>query len=358
MAFAGGATLPIGAAILSLVGSAWLRRTDAVRRLASFEAVLLGIILLAGGLGLAFPDVVPAEPSPRSAPALMLLAVSILLFGSLFARVWRTFVLTRRGSDLWTVVGVGWLATALVASLVSGAWSLPWWFGHLLETAGMTAIAVPVARDLRFAAPSRALVGDLDATELVASEEALLGPQVRALMVRLAEKDTSTEEHTRRVAMLAVRLGTSMGLSAARLRRLAIGGLLHDIGKLQVPDEILRKPGKLTDEEFDVIRSHPVWGDELAESLGFTAEVRRLIRSHHERLDGKGYPDGIAGEAIALDTRILTVCDVYDALTSPRVYRDAPFTHDAALELMRGETGDALCAECLAALEPLVAPAA
>lgn len=194
----------------------------------------------------------------------------------------------------------------------------------------MLAVGLPVALDLRRCAQSRPLAGDLAAAELVAEEEELLGPQVRALMLRLAEKDSSTEEHTRRVAQLAVRVGEALGLSASRLRSLAIGGLLHDIGKLQVPDAVLKKPARLTDEEFDVIRCHPQWGDELACALGFSPAVRQLIRSHHERLDGNGYPDRLASAQIDLETRILTVCDVYDALVSQRVYRDA-FGHARAM---------------------------
>jgi putative nucleotidyltransferase with HDIG domain len=348
LAFAGGATLPVGAAVLCLVGSRRLRRPGVIRRLLVLDGLLLAGILGLGALGLADPGFFPAQPAPRSAPALVLLAVSVALFAVLGRRVWRTYVLTRRPADLSTVVGVGWLATALVASLLSGAWSIPWWLGHALETSGMLAIAVPVALDLRHRAPSRALAGDLGATELVAEEEALLGPQVRALMVRLAEKDVSTEEHTRRVARLAVEIGEQLGLSAVHLRRLAIGGLLHDIGKLQVPDEILGKPDALTEEEFAVIRLHPGWGDELAASLGFDELVRRLVRSHHERLDGNGYPDRLPAAKIGTETRILMVSDVYDALVSSRVYRSA-FPREEALGIIRADAAafDPRCVEAL-----------
>src|SRR5581483_10485409 len=128
---------------------------------------------------------------------------------------------------------------------------------------------------------------------------------------------------TRRVALRAVQVGEELGLSAGRLRSLAIGGLLHDIGKLSVPERILKKPSGLTDEEYAVIKKHPEWGDRLLRELGgFGDQVRRLVRSHHERLDGSGYPDGLAEPELDMDTRIMAVCDVYDALVSPRVYRD------------------------------------
>jgi putative nucleotidyltransferase with HDIG domain len=174
--------------------------------------------------------------------------------------------------------------------------------------------------------------------------------RVRALMVRLAEKDTSTEEHTRRVAGLAVAIGEQLDLSPSRLRSLAIGGLLHDIGKLRVPDAVLRKPGRLDEDEFAAVRRHPAWGDDLAGALGFPPAVRRLIRSHHERLDGAGYPDGTTD--LDLDVRILTVCDVFDALVSERVYRAAMPTDEALaiLEAERGTAFDPVCVEALRGL--------
>jgi putative nucleotidyltransferase with HDIG domain len=308
-------------------------------------------ILLLGAIGLADPALVPAQPEARSGPAIATLLVSLGLFALLARRAWRTFSLTRRGADLSVCIGVGWLALALAAEMCWPAWSFAWWGGHGLETIGMLAIGVPVALDLRRDAPSNPLTGDLAAAQLVAAEEALLGPQVRRLMVRLAEKDVSTEQHTRRVALLAVQLGERLGVPAGRLRALAIGALLHDIGKLSVPDAVLRKPGRLDDEEFAVIRKHPVWGDELAKQLGFPAPVRRLVRSHHERLDGRGYPDG--NTTLDLDVRILTVCDVYDALVSDRVYRDA-MAEQEAFAILDAERGSAFDPACVDALRELL----
>jgi HD-GYP domain-containing protein (c-di-GMP phosphodiesterase class II) len=135
------------------------------------------------------------------------------------------------------------------------------------------------------------------------------------------------------------------------LRALAIGGLLHDIGKLSVPNRILQKPGALEEDEFAVIKRHPEWGIKLLRELGgFNVSAQELVHSHHERLDGKGYPRGLDANSISLDTRILTVCDVYDALVSPRVYR-AAWSHEAALGLLRDETGSAFDKRCVAALE-------
>ena len=140
-----------------------------------------------------------------------------------------------------------------------------------------------------------------------------------------------------------------------RLPSLAIGGLLHDIGKLSIPERILQKPAALDDEEFAVIKRHPEWGLKLLRELGgFASSVHELVHDHHERLDGKGYPRGLDGESIDLETRILTVCDVYDALVSNRVYRSA-WPQDRALALLREESGTAFDDTCVAALESVVA---
>ncbi len=175
-----------------------------------------------------------------------------------------------------------------------------------------------------------------------------------ALVVRLGQKDAATEGHTRRVAMLAVQVGESLGLPRRRLRVLALGGLLHDMGKLAVPSAVLAKPGPLDDAELAEIRKHPEAGERLLRELGgFPPAVRRLVLDHHERLDGSGYPRGLSGDELDVGTRVLAVCDVYDALVSDRVYRSA-WTPERALALLRDP--EQFDQSCVAALERLLPP--
>jgi HD-GYP domain-containing protein (c-di-GMP phosphodiesterase class II) len=283
----------------------------------------------------------------------MLVAVGLVVFGTVAVRAVRTFSLTRRRADLVVAVGITWLGAALIPALLFPVGTWGWWLGHALEFAGVLLAGAPVALDVHRGRPSHPLVGDLPAAQLVAAEEAFLGARVHALLARLERKDRSTEAHTRRVSLIAVAIGEDLGLAPGRLRDLALGGLLHDIGKLSVPDAILTKPAQLTDEEFAVIRRHPVWGDELLVELGYRGRLRRMVRGHHERLDGSGYPDGIAGDAIDLETRILAVADVWDALVSARVYRPA-WDHARALALLADEAGTAFDARCVEALERIV----
>ncbi len=164
---------------------------------------------------------------------------------------------------------------------------------------------------------------------------------IRAIGLALETRDAETAGHTDRVAHLAGNLGKAIGLNEIQLRSLLWGSYLHDIGKLAIPDSILFKPGKLSTEEFEIMKKHVTYGLDLAARLPFLPDgVEKVIRSHHERYDGKGYPDQLKGEEIDLCARIFSICDVYDALISNRPYKKA-FPKDVALEEIRksGESG-------------------
>jgi HD-GYP domain-containing protein (c-di-GMP phosphodiesterase class II) len=353
IALAGGSALPVGGAMLALAALPSLRRPDSLRAPAIAVIGFLALVAAGGVYAFLNPSTIPALPQAGSLGAVCFLTAGLAFYLVVALRAVRTFTLTRRASDLVVVVGVTWLGFALIPALMLQAGSLAWWTGHTLELLGVALVGVPIALDLRRGRPSHPVVGDLPAAALVASQEAFLGPRVRALMVRLEDKDRSTEEHTRRVAELAVAIGDELDLAPGRLRDLALGGLLHDMGKLAVRDAILRKPDSLTDEEFAAIRRHPGDGDDLLADLGFSARIRRMVRGHHERLNGSGYPDGLAACELDLETRILAVADVYDALVSPRVYRDA-WPAARALALLREEAGLCFDERCVAALERLV----
>ena len=350
VSFSGGATLPVGGAVLALSALPALRGPEAVRPLLWLQGALLAAIGILGVLGWVFPSLVQAVPEPASLPAIILLLVGLVLYGLVGLRALHTFLLTRRGADLCVVVGLAWLAGALVAALMLDFRQLGWWVGHGLELGGIAAVGGAVALDLHRSVQSRPLAGDLRGSELVSEEQAFLGSHIRALTVSLAEKDEYTEEHTRRVALRSVQVGEELGLPPGRLRTLATGGLLHDIGKLSVPDEVLKKPSALDQEEYEVIQRHPENGRRLLRELGgFEDQVLRLVHDHHERLDGSGYPQGLSATELDLDTRILAVCDVYDALISTRVYR-AAWSPEKALSFLYEQAGTAFDVRCVEAL--------
>jgi len=347
----GGLTLPAGAAILALSAFTLPPGLRGVKPLLVLQGVLLIAILGLGVAGLVDPAILPNVPAANSDEALALLSFGLLLFGILSWRALRTYLLTRRLADLLVAIGLVWLATSLVAALTLTFSQLGWWLGHMFELDGILIVAIPVALDLAHTSQARPLAGDLAAAELVTAEEVFLGSHVRAITLRLAQKDTYTEQHTRRVALRSVQVGEALGLSRGRLRTLAIGALVHDIGKLTVPDSVLKKPGPLDDVEYAAVKRHADLGARLIDELGgFAPSVRRLVRDHHERLDGSGYPAGLRADDLPLDTRILAVCDVYDALISPRVYRGAWSSEDA-MALLRAGAGVTFDARCVEALD-------
>jgi len=154
----------------------------------------------------------------------------------------------------------------------------------------------------------------------------------------IESKDRYTQGHCERVAFFACVLADSAGFNSRSLFWFRIGALLHDIGKIIVPTEVLNKPGKLTDEEWAIMKRHPEAGLDLVADIDFPGDIGAIIRNHHERWDGAGYPDGLRGEDIPFAARILCVADVYDALTTTRSYRPG-LTHSRAAEIMRASTG-------------------
>jgi hypothetical protein len=175
---------------------------------------------------------------------------------------------------------------------------------------------------------------------------------IAALSRSMEAKDLYTGSHTERVAAVAVGLARRLGFRDEELEAIEFGALLHDIGKIGIPEQVLRKPGKLTDDEWELIKTHPVISDYILSELDLHPFVRQCARSSHERIDGAGYPDGLSGEAIPLPARIVLVADALDALTSTRAYRAARPMLGALAEI-RAHTGTQFCPRVVAALEEL-----
>ena len=162
-----------------------------------------------------------------------------------------------------------------------------------------------------------------------------------SLVQAIEAKDTFTSNHSCNVSKYADLLARAHGLSDEEVQEIAYGGLLHDIGKIGVPDEIINKPGKLTVDEFDIIKTHPVIGDRIITPLDGAEMLHAPVRHHHERWNGSGYPDGLSGENIPLVARIIAVADVFEALTSDRPYRKR-MSVDKAISILREESGQTL----------------
>jgi len=156
-----------------------------------------------------------------------------------------------------------------------------------------------------------------------------------ALVARLRLRDAETLEHSERVVRLSLMLGREFGLNSTKMKSLKYGSLLHDIGKIGVPDSILRKPGRLTSAEWNKMREHPLLGLQILSGIDFLLGASLVVGQHHERWDGNGYPYGLRGNEIDRNARIFAVADAFDAMTSDRVYHTGKSFEVAATELRR-----------------------
>jgi putative nucleotidyltransferase with HDIG domain len=200
------------------------------------------------------------------------------------------------------------------------------WLKFLETLAGQAAIAIDNAtmfRDLQHSNEDLAL-----------AYEAATEGWARALELR----DKETEGHTRRVTNMTVKLARAMGIGEEALKHMRRGALLHDIGKMGIPDSILRKPAALTPEEKKIMQYHPTYAYDLLKGIPYLRQDLEIPYCHHEKWDGTGYPRGLKGEEIPLSARIFAVADVYDALTSDRHYRRAS-DHHTTMEYIRDESG-------------------
>ena len=281
----------------------------------------------------------PTQIAPRTErwlPHALIATAFVVLFPALV--VWKV---VPRGEPALLALSVplGMLLSVLAAAVGTALWK-----------------RVPGSRDLVFA--DLMLWGwlrRLRADRRLARAETLLGTRAEGLSVQaltdlsalLEARDTFTYGHSLRVTRHAEQIASELGLSETEVAQVRTAAALHDVGKLHTPRDILNKPGRLTAEEFAVVRRHPGDGAGMSTSVGDPA-ISAMIRHHHERLDGAGYPDGLAGDAIPLGARIIAVADTFDAMTSNRAYRRAA-SHKRALDVLRQEAGKQLDADAVAA---------
>jgi HD-GYP domain-containing protein (c-di-GMP phosphodiesterase class II) len=238
---------------------------------------------------------------------------------------------TFRDEKFTTYYGVPLIAKGQVLGVLEIFSRLPLtpdsgWLNFMIMLAGQASIAIDNAMLFRNLERLNA--------ELTMAYDRTIEGWSRALQLR----DSETEVHTRRVAEMSVHLARLMGISENELVQIRRGAILHDIGKVGIPDHILLKPGPLTDEEWELMRRHPLIAVDLISPIDYLTPALPIPRSHHEKWDGSGYPDGLAGEGIPLAARIFALVDVYDALTSARPYR-AAWSRPDALDYIRSQSG-------------------
>uniref|UniRef100_A0A831TGJ2 HD domain-containing protein n=1 Tax=Thermorudis peleae TaxID=1382356 RepID=A0A831TGJ2_9BACT len=284
----------------------------------------------------------------------LLAGVTLALLGVVGVHYWRAYGRWNGPLVRSMLLSTIFLFQAQVSMAVAPAWHLSWWEYHALLLAAFLTALAGLAREYGERGSLRGVVEGLLLRDTIQHLQREYVEVIAALCSAVEAKDVYTRGHSTRVATLAALIGQELGLPPERLRILYQAGLLHDIGKIGIPDAVLHKPARLTDEEFALIKQHPVRSHEIIRHVRSFAPIVPAVRWHHERLDGSGYPDGLAGDEIPLDARIMAAADVFDALTSLRPYR-APLSLEEALDVLDQEAGTRLDPECVSALRQVVA---
>lgn len=330
----------------------------AVRLLARRRALLLPVWSIglgaSGLLAMLYPHVVDFIPVNVRPLNLVLTALTLALVSVTMVRYYRSYQYSRFPLQLAIVYSSGWLLASQWIMVMGRTWQLSWWLYHALLLLSMFVMLAGLVKQY---ADKQSLPGALRAlftNDPIERITSCISPSVKALMAATERKDPYTAGHNFRVALYALKLAEELALRPEQLRALAHGAIVHDVGKIDVPDAILNKPGRLTPEERAVIELHPVKGYDMCRGLGFLQEELGIIRWHHEQWNGAGYPDRLKGERIPLMARIVAVADVYDALTSHRAYRQA-MTHEEAMTFLDQRKGTHFDPACVEAWQRLCA---
>jgi putative nucleotidyltransferase with HDIG domain len=306
---------------------------------------LFTLVIVASPTALSGDQPFPGE-SAVNHTMLFAAAIGLLIAGGIHWRRWRF------GGDRiqLALVLACWLSVdAMVSFELGHLWRLSWWDYHVYLLAGFAAAAWAVAAKTRRSQSLDHALSGTSVAETMAHIERGHPEALHALTAAVEAKDRYTHGHSKRVAEISTLMGMRIGLDPDKLRGLARGALLHDIGKIGVPDQVLNKPGILDDEERDWIQAHPVVGWEIASQVPSLRDALSAVRHHHERWDGTGYPDRMKAGEIPISARIAAVADVWDALTSDRAYRTA-WSAEKALDHIvssRETLFDPLCVEAL-----------
>lgn len=328
--------IPVGLASIApfafphLFAMTWLRRHWRDWVLGWVGAIVVFAVVL-----LVAPDLLPA-PQRRS-PFAVAVAVSSFAGCVLYSRRHlRMARISGRPSTLVVASGIGLVGASSFVWLVETPLALGSWVAHALHIIGVSAATIGALVVYRRTTSVHHVVAPIVAVEPLRALELGLDPVVQRFVHDLEAKDPLTRDHVIRTAALAIRVGEELRLHPVDLRRLGIAAMLHDLGKLEVPDTILNKPGQLTEQEFDVMKQHPVIGARLVAAT--LPEVQPGIRGHHERFDGHGYPDGLVGDDIPFDARLVAVCDAFDAMANSRHYRHG-LGRDEAIRTLSEDAG-------------------
>jgi len=313
--------------------------------------VLIVVVGLMAYAGVAIYNTSLIARLPLSEPpystALAILSIALFFFAAM--RQARNYRRARLASQAYLLGAFVLLADAAAAMVLFQVWTVGWWYYHLLMLAAVALALYALIVERSRAHSFRSVVSAALELEVAIDVEEIDFEVIAALVAAVEVKDRETQGHNRRVAQLCVEIGRQLGMSATELRVLARSGLLHDVGKLGIPDAIIEKQGPLDEYESAVMKTHPEIGVTILKRGGHFKRELLGVLYHHERMDGSGYPHGLVAEAIPIEARIVAVADTYDVLTTDRPYRHACDATEAR-RVVHEEAGSHLDQRVVAAL--------
>ncbi len=286
---------------------------------------------------LVMPDRFP-EPAAASGYAVAISAVCLFAFLAMSWRQLTLYWVGRHRSSIVASMGYLFLGATAMVWWQHSTFTIGWWLVHAVDVIGVTIGCFSVTRNSLLPVDVEELLTPILQRDPLVALEFGLAPVVHQFVADLDTKDPITRDHVIRTSESAMRVGQALGLPSSRLRHLGIAALLHDIGKLEVPDAVLNKPGRLDAAEFEIMQRHAASGAVMLGRVPSLAPAAPFVRGHHERIDGNGYPDGLVGDQIPLEARIISVCDAFDAMSHTRQYRTGMGT-EKAQAIMREHAG-------------------
>ncbi len=244
--------------------------------------------------------------------------------------------ISRRQPALITAIAISAIAFSSAAGLLTTPGGAASWGVLVTENVGVMGAGVAALLGYRSGRSVADILAPILSREPLAALELGLSPEIHEFVLALDRKDRISRDHVVRTSALAMRVAIRAGLAPERVRAVAVGALLHDIGKLVIPSDIINKPGALTDEEFATIKTHPEQGERLLAGAPSLVAASPHVRGHHERVDGRGYPDGLAGDEVVFEVGLVSVVDAWDAMTHTRQYREGMGPERAAAILRNG----------------------
>lgn len=295
------------------------------------------VVVAMGGLFIAAPSFIPA-PVPGALPTIAIAVAGFAGCVTLSKRHLDLAVIAQSSGPLAISLGYGLVGSSALMWLGAAPFSTGFWVAHMLDISGVFLGSIGALVVYQRTDRVRPFIAPVLLVDPRSALEVGLEPEVHRFVAQLEAKDPITRDHVLRTTELAMVVGRKMGLDAELLRELGLTAMLHDIGKLLIPDELLNKPGALTDDEYRVVQRHAHYGAQIVEGTMTLESIAPAIRAHHERIDGSGYPNGLIGTQIPIVARVVSACDAYDAIANTRQYRKG-LSVEAAVDILERGAG-------------------